>query len=270
MAAIPSRLMHRGRTVPRWAVVCAGLSPILLTLAWLAGDLLQPASYSPIRQTISALAGQGATDRWLMTAILFAVGGSYLVTAAGLTGLRLPARILLVIAGICSAGIASSPVLSDGPTALHLAWAALGAVTTAVWPAVAGWRAPPRPKIVSGRGSAIVTVLFVALVVWLGLEALGGNDVGLAERLVSSTQTAWPFVVALLLRRATRHPRIRPIDDISLWSAVLCDRQPPRSPRLARALNPFRRVWSQHGLPAAAPPSEPLRRRPGYGSYGGW
>ena len=142
MAAIPSRLMHRGRTVPRWAVVCAGLSPILLTLAWLAGDLLQPASYSPIRQTISALAGQGATDRWLMTAILFAVGGSYLVTAAGLTGLRLPARILLVIAGICSAGIASSPVLSDGPTALHLAWAALGAVTTAVWPAVADWRAP--------------------------------------------------------------------------------------------------------------------------------
>lgn len=202
-------LTPRGRTVPRWAVVCAGLSPVLLTVAWLAAEVLQPASYSPIRQTISALAGQGATDRWLMTATLFAVGGSYLVTAAGLTGVRLPARILLAIAGICSAGIASSPVLADGPTALHLAWAVLGAITTALWPAVAGWRAPQRPKIVSGRGSAIVTMLFVALLVWLVLEALGGNYVGLAERLVSSTQTAWPFVVALLLRRAARHPRLQ-------------------------------------------------------------
>ena len=211
-------LMPRGRTVPRWAVIFAGLSPILLTLAWLAGDVLQPASYSPIRQTISALAGQGATDRWLMTATLFAVGGSYLVTAAGLTGVRLPARILLAIAGICSAGIASSPVLADGPTALHLAWAALGAITIALWPAVAGWRAPRRPKIVSGRGSAIVTMFFVALVVWLGLEALGGNDVGLAERLVSSTQTAWPFVVALLLRRATRRT-IHPAEQLFLPGA---------------------------------------------------
>lgn len=199
----PARPVRSGRTVPRWAVVCAGLSPVLLTVAWLAADVFQPASYSPIRQTISALAGQGGTDRWIMTGALFLVGGCYLFTAAGLTGVRLPARILLIIAGICSAGIAASPVTADGATALHLAWTALGAVTIAVWPAVAGWRAPQRPVIVSARGSAIVTMLFVVLLAWLVLETRGGSDLGLAERLTSSMQTSWPFVVALMLRRAT-------------------------------------------------------------------
>lgn len=194
--------MHSGRVVPRWAVACAGLSPALLTVAWLAADILQPASYSPVRQTISALAGQGGTDRWLMTGALFLVGGCHLATAAGLTGVRWPARLLLGIAGFCSAGIAASPVTADGPTSPHLAWTALGATTIASRPAAAGWRTPQRPVIVSARGSAIVTMVFVALLGWVMVEARYGSDLGLAERLTSSIQTCWPFVVALTLRRA--------------------------------------------------------------------
>ncbi|MBO0806896.1 MAG: DUF998 domain-containing protein [Actinobacteria bacterium] len=171
-------------------------------MTWLVADVLQPASYSPIRQTISALAGPGGTDRWLMTGALFLVGGCYLMTAAGLTGVRLPARILLIIASLCSAGIAASPVTAHGPTPLHQAWTALGAVTIAIWPAVAGWGAPPRPVVVSVRGSAIVTMLFIALLGWVVLETHGGG-LGLAERVASSVQTSWPFVVALMLHRVT-------------------------------------------------------------------
>jgi hypothetical protein len=35
------------------------------------------------------------------------------------------------------------------------------------------------------------------------VETQGGSLLGLAERLTSSLQTSWPFVVALALRRAS-------------------------------------------------------------------
>lgn len=138
---------------------------------------------------------------------LFLVGGCYLMTAAGLTGVRLPARGLPLIGGLCSAGIAASPVTADGPTPPHLTWTALGAFTIAVWPAVAGWRAHQRSMIVGACSSAIVSMLFVALLGWVVMETRGGGGLGLAERVASSIQTSWPFIVALTLRRAHRHGR---------------------------------------------------------------
>ena len=56
--------------------------------AYLIAGILQPASYSPVRTTISSMAGQAGTDRWVMTGGIFLVGGCYLVTAACLTGVR--------------------------------------------------------------------------------------------------------------------------------------------------------------------------------------
>ena len=190
-------------TVPRWAVFSAGLAPVLLIGAWLAADAVQPASYSPIRQTISVLAGEAATDRWIMTGTLFVVGGCYLVTAAGLAGVRAPARALLAVSGVCTIGIAASPEPASGPTPQHLAWTVLSAVTIAAWPALAVRRLPPRPLVLSGYGSAVVTVVSVALLGWLFIEAQGGGYLGLAERLTTSAQACWPFVVALALRRGT-------------------------------------------------------------------
>ena len=81
-----------------WAIISAGLAPILLTGAYLIAGILQPASYSPMRTTISVMAGQTGTDRWVMTGGIFGVGGCYLVTAAGLTGVRASARALLAVA----------------------------------------------------------------------------------------------------------------------------------------------------------------------------
>ena len=56
-----------------WAIISAGLAPILLTGAYLIAGILQPASYSPVRTTISAMAGQAGTDRWVMTGGIFLV-----------------------------------------------------------------------------------------------------------------------------------------------------------------------------------------------------
>jgi hypothetical membrane protein len=189
-----------------WAVISAGLAPILLTGAYLISGILQPASYSPVRTTISAMAGQAGTDRWVMTGGIVLTGGCYLVTAAGLTGARASARALLFVAGLAGLGIAASPEPARGATPRHLALTVLGAVTIAVWPAFAARRALPRPLILSVYGSAAVTAVFVALLGWLLAETRDGNVLGLAERMTSSIQTCWPFIVAVALRR-TQPPR---------------------------------------------------------------
>jgi hypothetical protein len=190
-------------TVPVWAVVSAGLSPILLTGGWLVAGAIQPASYNPVRETVSVLAGHAGTDRWVMTGALFLVGGCHLVTAAGLASVRAPARVLLIVAGLASIGIAVSPQPVAGSTAQHLAWTALGAATITVWPAFTTRRTSPRPLILSPYGSAAVTAVFLALLCWLVTETQDGSLLGLAERLTSSVQTTWPFIVAVALRRAT-------------------------------------------------------------------
>jgi hypothetical protein len=54
-----------------------------------------------------------------------------------------------------------------------------------------------------------VTAVFLALLCWLVLETQGGSNLGMAERLTSSVQTSWPFVVAVVLWRhaaRTRRP----------------------------------------------------------------
>ena len=81
----------------------------------------------------------------------------------------------------------------------------LGAVTIAVWPAFAAPRTSPRPLVLSSYGSAAVTAVFVALLGWLFIQTRDGSVLGLAERLTSSIQTCWPFIVAVALRR-TRQP----------------------------------------------------------------
>ena len=190
--------------VPGWAVVSAGLAPVLATGGWLVADAVQPASYSPVRTTISVLAGRAGTDRWIMTGALFLVGGCQLLAAAGLTGVRVPARILLAVAGLSSIGVAVSPEPALGSTPQHLAWTALGAVAIAVWPAFVARRAPPRPLILSRYGCAAVTAVFMVLLGWLVFETQGGADLGLAERLTISTEACWPFIVAVTLRQTSR------------------------------------------------------------------
>jgi hypothetical protein len=212
LASSAARLVRSSGPVPGWAVVSAGLAPVLITGGWLVADAFQPASYSPINKTVSVLAGYAGTDRWIMTSALLLVGGSNFVTAAGLTGVRLPARILLVVAGLSSIGIAVSPEPIAGSTPQHLAWTSLGEVTIAVWPAFIARRGSPRPLILTIRGAATVTAVSIALLLWLIAQTQSGSVLGLAERLTSSIQITWPFLVALALRsqpsaRVTVDPR---------------------------------------------------------------
>lgn len=201
LASPPARQARPSQTVPRWAVWSTALPPFLFIGAFLAADALQPSSYSPVRQTVSVLAGQTGTDRWIMTEVLFVIGACYLVSAIGLVSLSRPARTLLAIAGASSIGIAMSPEPSTGPTVAHLTWTAIGATAIAIFPACTGRRLPRRPLVLTAGCATAATVVLLVLLGWVVIETQGGGALGLAERLCSSGEVTWPFVVALALRR---------------------------------------------------------------------
>ena len=70
--------------VPWWGVVSASLAPVFLIGGWTLAASLQPAGYSAVRDTIRALAGLGARDRWVMTAGLVGLGVCHVVTSLAL------------------------------------------------------------------------------------------------------------------------------------------------------------------------------------------
>jgi hypothetical membrane protein len=200
----PEESAHRqvSRPVPGWVAVSAFLSPALLVGGWLVAGALQPASYSPMRQTMSVLAGATGTDRWVMTSALLLVGCSQIATGVGLSGARVPARILLVLTGVSTLGVAATPEPATGPTPQHLAFVVSCVVTTAVWPVVVARRMSVQPWSLSIQGGIAVTAVFAVLCGWLLIATQGATDLGLAERLTSSAQGMWPLVVALALRRS--------------------------------------------------------------------
>ena len=202
-----ARAMPSRRAVPGWALAAAGLSPILLVGAWLVADSLQPGSYSPVRDTVSALAGHAATHRWIMSCAMCLVATCYLLAALGLAGLRTSARVVLAVAGVSGIGIAASPEPTHGATPQHLVWTAVGAVAITAWPAFVASRTPPRPRplVLSIHGAATVTAIFVALLGWVLIETDHGSVLGLAEPMTTAVQISWPFVVALALRRSQPH-----------------------------------------------------------------
>ena len=161
-----------------------------------------------MRQTMSVLAGHSGTDRWVMTTALLLVGGCQMATGVGLTAVRMPARILLILTGLSTLGIAATPEPVTGPTSRHVVFAVSCVVTTLVWPVLVARRAPVQSWILSVYGCATVTAIFAGLSCWLLITAQdGGSNLGMVERLTSAVQGLFPLVVALALRQSARDAR---------------------------------------------------------------
>lgn len=79
----------------------------------------------------------------------------------------------------------------------------IGAVTITLWPALVARRGSPALNAVGLRASITAMVASVALFAWTALE-IHGDKLGLAERMSSSLQVCWPFVIAVALRRGAR------------------------------------------------------------------
>jgi len=190
------------RGVPWWTVLSATLAPVLMIGGWSLAAALQPAGFSSVRDTISALAGRAATDRWLMTAALFGLGLCHLVTAFGLRQAAPAGRIVLALGGLATLVVAAFPVPAVGVSRPHTgaAWVAFAAL--AVWPALA-WRLDAvalglRP-VVAFAGA----VLLIGLSLWLAVALFRDPArLGLSERFAAGAQSLWPLVVVLTALRA--------------------------------------------------------------------
>ena len=190
------RLSTARRGLHAAAVGWAVLAPVAVLVGAGYAASVQPPGYDPVRQTFSALANHGATDRWVMGATLLVLGLAYVVVAAGLPGLGRRARVVLGAGGAAVALVALFPQPAVGSSPWHMVTAALGWVAFTCFPLAASRRSGPR---LLRRGPAwAVTAVLLALLAWFTWELLtGGPFLGLAQRVLVVAQTLWPLVLAL-------------------------------------------------------------------------
>jgi hypothetical membrane protein len=178
---------------------------VLLIGGWTVAAAAQPPGFDPVTQTISALAGRGAQDRWVMTVALTGVGVCHLVTAAALRPAAAPGRVVLGIGGAATVLVAALPQAADGGSATaHAVAAAVAFTSLAAWPAAAALRRPAVPWALRPAVCAAATVLLLSGLGWFFVElAAQGNRIGLAERVAAGSEALWPLAVVV----ATRHDR---------------------------------------------------------------
>jgi hypothetical protein len=193
------------RAVPWWGVLSSAAAPVLLVGGWAVAAGLQPRSIDPVTSTISALAADGAADRWVMTLVLLAVGACDVVTGLALRPGALPGRLILIAGGIAGLLVAANPEPARGGSGPHALWATIGFIALTVWP-VGGLRLGPSvPRGLRPAVSFAATGTLLSLLVWFGLELVtGGRQVGLAERVLTEAQALWPLAVVLTCRQSTR------------------------------------------------------------------
>lgn len=231
---------RRPTGIPWWGLVSATAAPVLLVGGWTWAAALQPGTFDPVRETISALAGLGATRRGIMTAALVGVGLCHLATSAALRTAPRAGRAALGLGGLATLGVAAAPLPADGGSVPHTVFATTAFVALAVWPALPPGRdgAPRAPFPLLRPVRLAAAGLLLALVGWFGIELFGaGPRLGLAERAAAGAQALWPLVVVLGCRPAG-----------------------PRAPVTAStAVAP----------PAAGPGRRPRTNGPGLDPYGG-
>jgi hypothetical membrane protein len=188
------------KAIPWWAVVTAGAAPVLLIGGFLVATAMQPASYDPVRDTISELAERAATDSWVMTSALVALGFCYLLAALGLHPARVVGRVLLAGGGVATLLIAVFPVPHHGYSFAHELAVIAAALTCCTWPAFAWRRLHPAP-LLRPTPSFAAAGASLALAAWYALESHGGL-LGLAERCAASAPPLWLLAVVVTTRRA--------------------------------------------------------------------
>lgn len=192
------------REVPWWGTVSSAVPPVLLAAGWAIAAFLQSRPYDQVSGTVSALAGIGATDRWVMTLAFAVAGACEVVTGLALRQARASGRLILMAGGIAGVMVALSPVhLGAGAPGEHILWASVGLATLAVWPLAASRSGPDVPRALRPKVAVLVSVILVALLAWFGLELVtSAGQAGLAERVLGETQSAWPFAAVM----SCRHP----------------------------------------------------------------
>ncbi|WP_128382378.1 DUF998 domain-containing protein [Streptomyces cavernae] len=191
------------RLVPRWALLSSGCAPVLLTAGWTIAGVLEGPAYDPATKTISVLAADGASGSWVMTAALMALGVCHLLTAWGLRAAAFAGRLVLGAGGAAAVVVALFPAPSSGGSLRHGSVVTVGFTLLAVWPLLAIDRGGAAPWALRPGPSAMATAVMGVGAAWFLIELEVQGAAGAAERVVTSVQSLWPFVV---VASCIRHP----------------------------------------------------------------
>ncbi|MGH3123894.1 MAG: DUF998 domain-containing protein [Streptosporangiaceae bacterium] len=196
------------RGVSWWGVISSAAAPVLLIGGWTVAAGLQPRSFNPVADTISALAAEDATDRWVMTFALLGLGACYITTALALRPAAAPGRLILTIGGAATILVAANPEPAGSGSLPHTAWAATAFIAMAAWPAASLGRGPSVPYGLRSAVCVSATAMMLGLLVWFYAELrTGGRHLGLAERVLAGVEAAWPLAVILNCYRSRSRAR---------------------------------------------------------------
>jgi hypothetical protein len=195
------------RGVPWWGVIWSAAAPVLMVVGWTMAAGLQPHSFDPVSQTVSALAAPGAADRWVMTLTFLVVGACYFVTAVALRPARAAGRLILMAGAVAGVLVAANPEQPGTSFPLpHMIWAAAGCIALVAWPAGAWRRGSSVPWGLRPAVSAGAVAVLLVLLAWFGAELItGGGQAGLAERVFGRTRPP-PVATAPAPRRRRAQP----------------------------------------------------------------
>ena len=181
------------RNVPWWGVLSSAAAPVLLAGGWTIAATLQPPSFDPVTDTVSALAAVGAVSRWLMTATFLAVGTCDVITGLALRPASAAGRLILATGAAVGMLVAAYPQQADGGGSLpHAIWASADFTALAVWPARAWRRGPGVPWGLRPTVCAGAVAVLVCLLAWFAAEVVTGAGL------------AWPRGSLAWLRRYGR------------------------------------------------------------------
>lgn len=183
--------------IPWWALLSSGCAPVFLIGGWMTAAMLQPPGYNPITQTISTLAAHGASDRWVMTGALLALGACHMVSALGLRPAAPIGRMVLAFGGIACVAVALFPEPDSGAIVQHTASTTVGFIALALWPVMAARRGDAWPWPLRTTPSVTVTAALFAGALWFLYILRHHGPIGSAERVLTTAQTVWPLVVAV-------------------------------------------------------------------------
>jgi Protein of unknown function (DUF998) len=194
------------RSVPWWGVFSSAAAPVLMVSGWTVAAGLQPHSFDPVAQTVSALAAPGAADRWVMTLTFLVVGACDFVTGLALRPARAPGRLILMAGAVAGLLVAASPEQPGTRFPLpHMIWAVAGCAALVAWPAGSWRRGPSIPWGLRPAVSAGAIAVLMVLLAWFAAELItGGGQAGLAERIFGAAQALWPLAVVASCCRAAR------------------------------------------------------------------
>ncbi len=205
--------MSGDRQVPWWGLASAVAAPVLLIGGWTLAAALQENGFDQVSGTISALARIDGDHRWVMTTGIAGTGIAHVVTALALRPASVPGRWWYAVGGLATAAVAVFPLPAGGSEAgapLHTLTAGIAFGLLGTWPLVerlARGRRSDDEALPAGLRTPVVagaSVVLLGTLAWFGVE-LGGDRVGLAERVAAGAQALWPLAVVLSARAARRH-----------------------------------------------------------------